>query len=113
MGFTKAAVEELGSLHAEPDWLRASRRHAFDVFVRPHLFTEVTPERDKLAALHGALFSGGTFLYVPPGVAVEKPFVSQFWSSGGGAAVLPHTLVIAGEGSAFNYVDEFLSPDLD
>ena len=197
MSFTREAVEEIGSLHAEPDWLRASRRHAFDVFerlampsktdeewrrtdlkglaldglepfeepdgaapstpiadtagvlrqrgshpgevelapelarrgvlfmplsqaakehsdlVRPHLFTEVTPERDKLAALHGALFSGGTFLYVPPGVAVEKPFVSQFWSSGGGAAVLPHTLVIAGEGSAFNYVDEFLSPDLD
>ena len=44
---------------------------------------------------------------------VEKPLVSQFWSSGGGAAVLPHTLVLAGKGSSFNYVDEFLSPDLD
>jgi Fe-S cluster assembly protein SufD len=197
MAFTKEAVEEVASLHGEPDWLRALRRDAFDVYerlglpsktdeewrrtdlkglsleelkpfeepngaapgdpiedtagqlrqrgshpgqveldpelrrkgvlfmplsqaakehgdlVRKHLFTEVRPERDKLAALHGALFSGGTFLYVPDGVAVEKPLVSQFWSSGGGAAVLPHTLVIAGEGSAFNYVDEFLSPDLD
>jgi Fe-S cluster assembly protein SufD len=81
--------------------------------VRKHLFSEVRPERDKLAALHGALFSGGTFLYVPDGLTIEKPLVSQFWSSGGGAAVLPHTLVIAGEGSAFKYVDEFLSPDLD
>jgi Fe-S cluster assembly protein SufD len=46
-------------------------------------------------------------------VSVEKPFVSQFWSSGGGAAVLPHTLIVAGEGSIFNYIDEFLSPTLE
>ena len=81
--------------------------------VEQHLFTAVKPDRDKFAALHGALFSGGTFLYVPPGLSLQKPIVSQFWSSGGGAAVLPHTLVIAGAGASFNYVDEFLSPDLD
>jgi Fe-S cluster assembly protein SufD len=81
--------------------------------VRRHLFSEVRADRDKLSALHAALFSGGTFLYVPDGVVVEKPLVSQFWSSGGGAAVLPHTLVLAGKGSSFNYIDEFLSPDLD
>ena len=81
--------------------------------VRRHLFTEVRPDRDKFAALHAALFSGGTFLYVPQGVLIERPLVSQFWSSGGGAAVLPHTLIVAGPGSAFNYIDEFLSPDLD
>jgi Fe-S cluster assembly protein SufD len=81
--------------------------------VRPHLFSEARPDRDKFSALHSALFSGGTFLYVPDGVTVEKPLVSQFWSSGGGAAVLPHTLIVAGRGSSFNYLDEFLSPDLD
>jgi len=197
MPFTLEAVEELASLHGEPEWLRARRRASFEVFerlpmpsrsdeewrrtdlkgfsleglepfeqangaapsdpiedaagvlrqrgsepgvvelpeelarkgvlfmplsqaareqpelVQQHLFKGVDPERDKLAALHGALFSGGTFLYVPAGVAVEKPFVSQFWSSGGGAAVLPHTLIVAGEGSQFNYIDEFLSPSLD
>jgi Fe-S cluster assembly protein SufD len=78
-----------------------------------HLFTEARPDRDKFAALHAALFSGGTFLYVPDGVAIERPLVSQFWSSGGGAAVLPHTLIVAGRGSSFNYLDEFLSPDLE
>jgi Fe-S cluster assembly protein SufD len=197
MSFTIEAVEELGALHGEPDWVRARRREAFAAYerlplpsrseeewrrtdlrgldldsfepferangaapsapiadtagvlrqrgsepgaveldaevaargvlfmplsqaVREHrdlveryLFTEVRPERDKLSALHGALFSGGTFLYVPDGVTVEKPLVSQFWSSGGGAAVLPHTLIVAGRGSSFNYLDEFLSPDLD
>jgi Fe-S cluster assembly protein SufD len=81
--------------------------------VRRHLFTEVRPERDKLSALHAALFSGGSFLYVPDGVTVDRPLVSQFWSSDGGAAVLPHTLIVAGRGSSFNYLDELLSPDLD
>ena len=90
---------------------RAAKEHPD--LVRRHLFTEVRPDRDKFAALHAALFSGGTFLYVPDGVSVEKPLVSQFWSSGGGAAVLPHTLIVAGRGSSFNYLDEFLSPDLD
>ena len=90
---------------------QAAREHAD--LVRKHLFSEVRPERDKFNALHAALFSGGTFLYVPEDVRIDKPLVSQFWSSGGGAAVLPHTLVIAARGSSFNYLDEFLSPSLD
>src|SRR5262249_16756589 len=77
------------------------------------LFTEVKPYRDTFSAVPAALFSGGPFLFVPDGVTLDKPLVSQFWSSGGGAAVLPHTLIVAGRGSSFNYVDEFLSPDLD
>lgn len=90
---------------------RAIKEHS--ELVKRHLFSLVSTERDKFAALHGAYFSGGTFLYVPDGVAIGKPLVSQFWSSGGGAAVLPHTLILAGRGTSFNYVDEFLSPDLD
>ena len=90
---------------------QAAREHPD--LVRANIFSLVDPGRDKFSALHAALFSGGTFLYVPDGVAIERPLVSQFWSSGGGAAVLPHTLVIAGRGSSFNYIDEFVSPDLD
>lgn len=90
---------------------QAAREHP--ELVKRYLFSEVRPDRDKFAALHAALFSGGSFLYVPEGVVVDKPLVSQFWSSGGGAAVLPHTLILAGPGSSFNYIDEFLSPDLD
>ena len=76
-----------------------------------YLFTGVTPDKDKFAALHAALFSGGTFLYVPEGVTIDAPLVSQFWSAGSGSAVLPHSLVIGGKGSRFQYVDEFLSGD--
>jgi Fe-S cluster assembly protein SufD len=81
--------------------------------VTRHLFAEVRPDRDKFAALHAALFSGGTFVYVPEGVQLEQPLISQFESAGSGAMVLPHSLVIAGRGSRFQYVDEFLSGDRD
>ena len=79
--------------------------------VERYLFTAVKPDRDKFAALHGALFTGGTFLYVPDGVSVDHPLISQFWSAGSGGAVLPHSLVIAGKGARFQYVDEFLSAE--
>lgn len=196
MSFNRAAVEQLSSLKSEPDWLRARRLTAFDVYegmpipdtkrqedwrqadlkgldlegyapfqqpngaapasvvgdaaavlrqrgtsparvevsaelaakgvifmplseaarvhprlVEQYLFSALKPERDKFAALHTALFSGGTFLYVPDGVVLDRPLVSQFWSAGSGAAVLPHSLVVAGKGSSFQYVDEFLSAD--
>src|SRR5260370_16646514 len=89
----------------------AEAARAHPELVRRYLFTGVKPDRDKFAALHGALFSGGSFLYVPDGVTIDEPLVSQFWSAGSGAAVLPHSLVIGGKGSRFQYVDEFLSAD--
>src|SRR6266853_1526490 len=79
--------------------------------VERYLFSAVRPDRDKFAALHAALFTGGTFLYVPDGVSVDHPLISQFWSAGSGGAVLPHSLVVAGKGARFKYVDEFLSAD--
>jgi len=91
----------------------AAAASEYPELVQRYLFTAVKPERDKFAALHAALFSGGSFLYVPDGVTVEQPLVSQFWSAGSGAAVLPHSLVIAGKGSRFQYVDEFLSSNRD
>ena len=81
--------------------------------VTRYLFSAVKPERDKFSALHAALFSGGTFLYVPDGVVLKQPLISQYWAGDSQAAVLPHSLVIAGKGSQFQYVDEFLSADLD
>ena len=79
--------------------------------VSRYLFTGVRSDRDKFAALHGALFSGGTFLYVPDGVVLEKPLFGQYWSGASASAVLPHSLIVAGNGAQFQYVDEFLSAD--
>jgi len=88
---------------------QAAREHRD--LVERYLFSAVKPDRDKFAALHAALFTGGSFLYVPDGVNFDHPLISQFWSAGSGGAVLPHSLVIAGKGARFKYVDEFLSAD--
>src|SRR5256714_5045160 len=88
---------------------QAAREHRD--LVERYLFSAVKPDRDKFAALHAALFTGGSFLYVPDGVSVDHPLISQFWSAGSGGAVLPHSLVVAGKGARFQYVDEFLSAD--
>jgi len=90
---------------------QAAREHPD--LVRRHLFSQVSTDRDKFAAAHAALFSGGTLLYVPDNVVLDRPILGQFWSSGGGAAILPHTLILAGKNSRFNYLDEFLSPSLE
>src|SRR5467141_3761211 len=58
----------------------AAREHRD--LVERYLFSAVRPDRDKFAALHAALFTGGTFLYVPDGVSVDHPLISQFWSVG-------------------------------
>ena len=78
--------------------------------VEPHLMrAAVTPELGKFAALHGALLAGGTFLYVPAGVEVELPLQSLRVMEREGAAVFPHTLIVAGPGSRVTYIEECVS----
>jgi Fe-S cluster assembly protein SufD len=59
----------------------------------------------KFAALHGAFWRGGTFLYVPIGVEVEAPFHSAFWTSAGKS--YSHTLVVLEQGAKATLVDEY------
>ena len=79
--------------------------------VEPHLFSLLRSDRDRFSALHAAFFSRGTFIYVPDGVVIEQPIVGKFYSEEGGTAVLPHTLIVAGKGSRFNYLDEYIGGD--
>ena len=79
--------------------------------VEPHLFSLIRTDRDRFTALHAAFFTGGTFLYVPDGVEIKEPIVGQHTSHAGGTAFLPHTLIVAGRGARFHYLDEYISPD--
>lgn len=76
--------------------------------VEPLLFSLMRADRDRFSALHAAFFTGGTFLYVPDGVVIEEPILGQHLSHGGGNALLPHTLIIAGRGARFHYLDEYI-----
>ncbi len=79
--------------------------------VRKHLGRAVAMDQDKLAALNGAAWSGGVFVYVPADVKVETPIRVARWLSESGVAVFPRTLIVAERHSHVAYVDEFASPD--
>jgi Fe-S cluster assembly protein SufD len=83
--------------------------------VQPYFMGDAVPAHtDKLAALHGALWNGGVFLYVPRGVVVELPVQALTAHMTAGAMEQSHTLLIADEQSQVTFVDERLSgsPDL-
>jgi Fe-S cluster assembly protein SufD len=77
--------------------------------IEPRLFSLVHADRDRFTALHAALFTGGTFLYVPDGVVVDKPIIGQHFSHEADTGVLPHTLIVAGKGAKFDYLDEYIA----
>jgi len=77
--------------------------------VESRLFSLVHADRDRFSALHAALFTGGTFLYVPDGVVVDRPIIGQHFSHEADTSVLPHTLIIAGRGAKFDYLDEYIA----
>jgi Fe-S cluster assembly protein SufD len=80
--------------------------------VEPHLHRSVPTSRTKFTALHGAFRTGGTFLYVPPGRTVELPLQTLTYLDADGAAVFPHTLIVAAEDSDVTFIDRFASPDV-
>ena len=88
----------------------ASLKHAD--LVEPHLHRVVEPGRSLFSALHAALRTGGTFLYVPDGVVVEVPIQALTWLDAEGAAVFPHTLLVVGEDAEVTFIDRYASPDL-
>ena len=78
--------------------------------VEPHFMTDgVTPGYNKFTALHGALWTGGVFLYVPKGVEVELPLKFLVGLTEPGQADFSHTLIIADEGSQVTLTQEDIS----
>lgn len=78
--------------------------------VRKHFMRLVPPTDHKFAALHGAVWSGGSFVYVPPGVSVEIPLQSYFRLNAPGAGQFEHTLIIVGEGAYLHFIEGCSAP---
>jgi Fe-S cluster assembly protein SufD len=75
--------------------------------VRQVFMTEaVTPAYSKFAALNGALWSGGTFLYVPDNVQIAQPLLSSIWLDEPEAGVFSHTVVVVGRNSSVTLIEE-------
>ncbi|MCL5437914.1 MAG: Fe-S cluster assembly protein SufB [Candidatus Thermoplasmatota archaeon] len=66
---------------------------------------------NKFAALNGAVWSGGSFLYVPKGVQIDMPLQTYFRMNGEATGQFEHTIVVADEGSKVHYVEGCLPPD--
>ena len=84
----------------------------YEDLVAPHLHRLVPTDRTKFTALHGAFRTGGTFLYVPPGVTVALPLQTLTYLDEENGAVFPHTLLVAGDDSDVTFIDRFAGPDL-
>ncbi len=79
--------------------------------VREHFMTQCVPVTDhKFVMLHGALWSGGTFIYVPKGVKVALPLQAYFRMNRAFSAQFEHTLIIADEGSEVTYIEGCSAP---
>ena len=78
--------------------------------VRKHFMKLVTPRDHKFAALHGAVWSGGSFVYVPPGVSVEIPLQSYFRLNAPGAGQFEHTLILVDEGAYLHFIEGCSAP---
>lgn len=79
--------------------------------VQEHFMTKCVPVTDhKFTMLHGAVWSGGTFIYVPKGVSVELPLQAYFRMNKARSAQFEHTLIIADEGSEITYIEGCSAP---
>ncbi|MFP4038695.1 MAG: Fe-S cluster assembly protein SufB [Candidatus Nanohaloarchaea archaeon] len=70
----------------------------------------VPPQDNKFAALHGAVWSGGSFVYVPEGVEVEIPVQAYFRMNQKGMGQFEHTLIVAEENSTIHYIEGCSAP---
>jgi Fe-S cluster assembly protein SufB len=74
-------------------------------------FMKCVPSTDhKFSALHGAVWSGGTFLYVPKGVHVRDPLQAYFRMNAKNMGQFEHTLIIVEEGADVHYIEGCSAP---
>ncbi len=79
--------------------------------IKEYFMTKCVPINDhKFAALHGAVWSGGTFIYVPKGVKVDIPLQAYFRINERGAGQFEHTLIIVDEGAEVHYIEGCSAP---
>jgi Fe-S cluster assembly protein SufD len=87
---------------------RAMVEHA-DLFRKYFMSTEATLGSAKFAALHQALVSSGTFLFVPRGVEIEQPIEIFHWLRHDNMAVFPHLLLVTDELAKVTVIEHFRS----
>ncbi|MBQ6674631.1 MAG: Fe-S cluster assembly protein SufB [Ruminococcus sp.] len=101
-------VAESGVVYTDLESAMHDERYA--EMIRQHFMKLVPPTDHKFAALHGAVWSGGSFVYVPKGVCLEIPLQSYFRLNAKGAGQFEHTLIILEEGSYLHFIEGCSAP---
>src|SRR6266550_1910273 len=101
-GLSERTVRYISEVKEDPDWVREFRLRGLKKY--PEIFRKwfgkVIPIADnKFSALNSAVFSGGSFIYVPPGVKVKHPLQAYFRINAENFGQFERTLIIADEGS--------------
>jgi len=78
--------------------------------VKEYFMKVVPPNDHKFIALHYAVWSGGSFVYVPEGVCVDIPLQSYFRSNSPGAGQFEHTLIIVEKGGSLHFIEGCSAP---
>jgi FeS assembly protein SufB len=99
-------LERQGIIFTDMD--TAVREHP--EIVQKYLGTVIPPNDNKFAALNSAVWSGGSFIYVPPGVHVDMPLQAYFRINSENAGQFERTLIIADEGASVHYVEGCSAP---
>ncbi|WMM25278.1 Fe-S cluster assembly protein SufB [Tissierella sp. MB52-C2] len=82
----------------------------YEDIVKEYFMKLVPPNDHKFAALHGAVWSGGSFVYVPEGVQVDIPLQSYFRLNAPGAGQFEHTLIIVEKGAKLHFIEGCSAP---
>ena len=98
MGIVYSGIEE--ALH-DPKW---------EPIIRENFMTVIPPTDHKFAALHYAVWSGGSFVYVPAGVTLDYPLQSYFRLNAEGAGQFEHTLIIVEPGADLHFIEGCSAP---
>ena len=85
----------------EPEW---------EPLIREKFMTLIPPDDHKFAALHGAVWSGGSFVYVPKGVKLDFPLQSYFRLNAKGAGQFEHTLIIVEDDASLHFIEGCSAP---
>src|SRR5487761_2467843 len=99
-------LERLGVLFCDMD----TAVREYPDLVRKYFGTVIPPNDNKFAALNSAVWSGGSFIYVPPGVKVDQPLQAYFRINTENMGQFERTLIIADEGSQVHYVEGCSAP---
>ena len=98
MGIVYSGIEEALQV---PEW---------EAIIREKFMTLIPPTDHKFAALHGAVWSGGSFVYVPKGVKLDFPLQSYFRLNAAGAGQFEHTLIVVEDDADLHFIEGCSAP---